>query len=221
VAGVRPDAPGVHNSHLDPRLVERIPLERFDLPFEASVRAALAAAEGTATTASRRRLAEILNERRSRIEAMLARASDLARGLRIRSFEPVLCHADIHLANILVSDDGAVHLMDWDGPIRAPQERDLLFVIGSRVAGTVAPADEDAFFEGYGRVDVDPEALIYYRYERVLSDIGESGRSVFEQSDLSELDRAREVDLAEDQFAPGSVLETAELVSLPWTRVGI
>ena len=209
----------VHDSHLDPRIVERIPVERFDLPFEVSVRAALAAAEaGTSTTPSRRRLAEILNERRPRIEAMLARASDLGRGLSVRRSERVLCHADIHLANILVNHDGAVHLVDWDGPIRAPRERDLLFVIGSRVAGTVAPADEDAFFEGYGRVDIDPEALIYYRYERVLGDIGESGRRVFEQSDLSELDRAREVDLAEDQFAPGNVLETAEEVVLPWDR---
>ena len=209
----------VHDCPLDPRILERVPEERLDLPFEAGVRAALAAAEaGVATSPSQRRLVEILNERRPRIEAMLARASDLARGLRARPSERVLCHADIHLANILVSHDGAVHLIDWDGPIRAPRERDLLFVIGSRVAGRVAPADEDAFFEGYGRVDVDPEALIYYRYERVLGDIGESGRSVFEQPDLSELDRAREVDLAEDQFAPGNVLETAEEVVLPWDR---
>jgi spectinomycin phosphotransferase len=140
---------------------------------------------------------------------MLERAEDLGARLATRPFERVLCHADIHAANVLVADDGRIFLVDWDGPMLAPRERDLLFVIGSRIARDVEPREEAWFFEGYGEVPVDPEAIVYYRYERILEDIGVIARSVFD-GDASEESRAREVDLAESFFSPGGILETVE-----------
>jgi spectinomycin phosphotransferase len=160
------------------------------------------------------RFAAFWRERATRIHQMLARAEALGRRLQSRSFDHVLCHADIHAANILVHEDGRISLVDWDGPIIAPRERDLLFVVGSRIARTVEPREEEFFFAGYGPVDIDPEALAYYRYERIVQDLGEIGRSVLLDSSPSDKMRAEESRLARSFFAPGGDIDHAEAVTL-------
>ncbi len=87
-----------------------------------------------------------------------------------------------------------------------------MFVIGSRIARRVAPPEEARFFEGYGTVEVDPEAIVYYRYERILEDIGVDAASVFGDDSQTEETRQAQVDLLMSFFAPGGMLETAEQV---------
>lgn len=90
-------------------------------------------------------------------------------------------------------------------------ERDLLFVIGSRIAREVELHEEAWAFEGYRGVPVDPEALIYYRYERIVEDVGEISRSVFDDPGTSEASRLAEVRLLEALLAPDA-LEAVERV---------
>jgi len=207
----------VHDSGLEEQFKDRLRVETFALPSAALVRT-------LSTLIDERRfdspvaagLAAFWQANAERIRNLLACAEELGRSLQSKPFELVLCHSDIHHANILIGDDGRIWLVDWDGPIIAPRERDLLFVVGSRIARTVVPREEDLFFEGYGPFEIDPTALIYYRYERIVEDLGEFGRSVVLDPDLSERARQAEADLAMSFFVPGGDIDRAETV--PRTR---
>lgn len=207
----------IHDSGLAGQFRDQLPAETFAIPSAAVVREALAALddarfESPATAA----FAAFWQEKGGQIAAMLERAEELGRRLQDRPFELVLCHADIHAANILVGEDGAIHLIDWDGSQIAPRERDLLFVVGSRIARDVLPEEEAHFFAGYGPVAIDPEALIYYRYERIIEDIGDIGKHLFLESRLGEQAREEAAALVMSFFAPGGIIASAEVVTLPW-----
>ena len=204
----------VHASGLGGRLRGRLPVETFSLPPAATVRRLLTmVGETEFEGAAAARLAGFWRGRAGQILRMVDRAEALGEALRSRLFEFVLCHADIHAANVLVYDAGRIRLIDWDGPLVAPKERDLLFVVGSKIARTVEPKEEALFFEGYGRVEIDPDALVYYRYERIIEDLGEFGKSVFLDPSLGEQARSEAADLATSFFAPGVMVELAETVA--------
>ncbi len=207
----------VHDSGIGEGFRDRLLIEDFALPSAALVRQMQTVAEeGAFASPAAARFAAFWRENAARIGAMLSRAEALGQELQAKPFELVLCHADIHAANILVGDDGGITLIDWDGPMLAPRERDLLFVVGSTIARAVEPQEEAWFFEGYGRVEIDPTALVHYRYERIIEDIGEMGRSVFLDPDRGEAARMAEVELAMSFFAPGGDIDRAERVALPW-----
>jgi spectinomycin phosphotransferase len=206
----------IHSSGLAEEFRGRLPVETFALPSAAAVRSILDLAATTEfENASAARFAAFWRENAGRIRQLLARAEELGRQLQSRSFDHVLCHADIHAANILVGGDGQIHLIDWDGPLIAPRERDLLFVVGSVIARVVEPRGEELFFAGYGPADINPQALMYYRYERIAEDLGEIGRSVLLDPNPSDQLRADESRLARSFFAPGGDIDHAEEVILP------
>jgi spectinomycin phosphotransferase len=206
----------VHSSGLARDFCSCLPTETFALPAGALVRRILDLVDSTEfENVVAAQFAAFWREHAARIRQMLVRAEKLGRQLQSRSFDLVLCHTDIHAANILVGDDGRIHLIDWDRPLIAPRERDLLFVVGSIIARTVEHREEELFFDGYGPVAIDPEALIYYRYERIVEDLGEIGRSVLLDPRPSDQMRAEESRLARSFFAPGADIDHAEAVSLP------
>jgi spectinomycin phosphotransferase len=202
----------VHASGLQDRLRDLLPRESFALPSAALVRRLLAS-EPPPSNEAAMEFATVWREAAVRTRGMLARAEELGRLLQGRPFAHVLCHADIHAANILVGDDGRIYLIDWDGPLIAPIERDLLFVVGSRIARTVEPREETLFFAGYGAAEIDPTALIYYRYERIIEDIGEIANRLLLDATATESMRSQETELVMSFFAPGGDIDRAEDLS--------
>jgi len=94
---------------------------------------------------------------------------------KISSFNPKygLCHSDIHGGNVLINSNDTLYIVDWDEPMMAPKERDLMFIGGG--VGNVwnQPHEETLFYRGYGEVTVDKNILAYYRHERIVQDIAE------------------------------------------------
>jgi len=208
----------VHASGLEQRFQDQLRVEDFALPSAAKARRMLTMVENDSTFESPAAtlLAAFWRENAGRIRQTLARAEELGRALQDRSFALVLCHSDIHLTNVLVGADGRIWLIDWDSPLIAPRERDLLFVVGSTIGRPVLPHEEDWFFAGYGPTEIDPVALAYYRFERKIEDLGEIAESVFLDPDISEAVRAAETELVLRFFEPGGSIDRIE--SIPRRR---
>lgn len=203
----------VHASGLEARYRDLLRTEDFALPAAAVVRRLMAGLSDAAfASPAAMDFARFWLDNAARIHELLARVEALGSRLRAKLFAQVLCHGDIHGANILVAEDGRIWLVDWDGPLLAPRERDLLFVVGSRIGRWVTPREEDVFFAGYGPTEIDAEALAYYRYERRIEDFGENGERVFLDPHLSERARAEAAAGAIAFFAPGGDLDVAETI---------
>jgi spectinomycin phosphotransferase len=110
---------------------------------------------------------------------------------------------------VLVDADGQPWIVDWDEAILAPRERDLMFVVGGIARGLVRPGDTDRFFQGYGRVAVDPRLLAYYRAAWAVQDIAAYGEQVLMTPAAGAATRRAAVDGFTDLFAPGNIADLA------------
>jgi spectinomycin phosphotransferase len=91
---------------------------------------------------------------------------------RLTRAQPVICHADIHPGNLIADGDGPLHVVDWDAPILAPRERDLMFVHSQDFGDHPINAHRaELFRRGYGPLEPDQTRLSYYRSERHLDDV--------------------------------------------------
>lgn len=124
------------------------------------------------------------------IHSILNSLERLAEVLRERSGPYVICHADLHPANLIRNYADHVFVIDWDDVMLAPKERDFIFVKETSADGL---AGTSPFFQGYGQRQIDWIALTYYRYERVIQDVIEYAREVFFRHDLSEETKAHSV----------------------------
>jgi spectinomycin phosphotransferase len=152
-------------------------------------------------------VAELLLSQRGKVLALVESAELSAAVLVARNLPHVLCHADIHAWNLHITPEGSLYIVDWDTVLFAPKERDLMFV-GSGLAGWQRSEQAAAFYQGYGECAVDPDALAYYRCERVVEDVAVYCRELL-ASAAGGADRAEGLRQLAAQFEPGSVVDTA------------
>jgi len=170
----------VHATRLPPDLARRTPRETYSPRWRGMLKAALARSKHTAyDDPAAARLAALLKAERGEIAQIVDRAERLAVPLRRHPRRFVLCHTDIHAFNVILVPDDSLFIVDWDNPLLAPKEHDLMFMDGTSEEGMWCNPREDLFYQGYGQSDLDPVALAYYQVERVVVDIAVTCEMVF------------------------------------------
>lgn len=200
----------IHTAVLPPALARRIPQEIYSSRWREILRTILGhVADGAFADPVATELAAFLQVRRDRVLDLVDRAERLASVLTARSPEFVLCHSDIHAGNVLIAASGPLYIVDWDNPILAPKERDLMFVGGGQFCNNRAAQEEEIlFYRGYGQTPIDPSALAYYRYERIIQDIAVECEQIL-ATDEDGPDREQALHYLKSNFLPHNVLEIA------------
>jgi spectinomycin phosphotransferase len=163
----------IHTVAVPPMLLQQIQQESYTPRWREIVKRFLThVVDETLVDSVAIRVAALLQSKRTEILDLVQRAERLAQMLTVRSPNFVLCHSDIHAANMLIDTNNVLHIVDWDNPILAPKERDLMFVGGGLGGDGHTPQEEERlFYGGYGETPIDANALAYYRYERIVQDI--------------------------------------------------
>jgi spectinomycin phosphotransferase len=200
----------IHAAALPPDLAGRVRRDVFT-PAGADLVMRLEGQIATRTFADlhERELAAFWDTRRAEIRRLVERAEALGRRLRASTPPRVLCHADIHTWNVLIDAGDRLWIVDWDETLFAPRECDLMFVVGGLGGNLVGPREEAWFRAGYGRADIDPLALAYYRHARAVADIAAFGERVFLAPDAGEATKRDSVRGLKSLFAPGNIIALA------------
>lgn len=148
-------------------------------------------------------LAKYIQEHQALISKIVERAEKLREEVPKQS-PFVLCHSDIHGGNVLIDEKGKLYIVDWDDPIMAPKERDLMFIGGGVGNLWNKPHEEEFFFQGYGSVPINKTLLTYYRFERIVVDIAE-----FHQESMKFPNDERILAMFQAMFATNGVVDIA------------
>ena len=202
----------LHGAQVPPELQHGLPNVRLETAAVEKVGHWLAG-EGLAEAQDGlgRAFASVWDQQHARIAALHASALELHAALKDAPVDLHLCHTDLHAGNLLMGNDGGLHLIDWDGLSLAPRERDLMF-IGGAVGGRWGRENPLDFAAGYGSDLGDPRWIAWYRHWRILQDLIEF-QQVLLGSDGEERSpqlRRQLLHYLGEQFAPGNVFDAAE-----------
>jgi spectinomycin phosphotransferase len=161
---------------------------------------------------------ELLQARRAVILDLVERTEQLAAALKAQVPAFVVCHSDLHAGNLHITGDGTLYIVDWDNPILAPKERDLMYAGAGLCGAGRRPQEEEAlFYMGYGQTVVDTAALAYYRYERIIQDIAVYCEQLLLSGEGGE-DRVPSLHYLASNFLPDGTIEIARAAE---TRHGV
>ncbi len=154
------------------------------------------------------KLLKFMKENLALIHRLVDTAEQLSQKIKEHSPKFVLCHSDIHGGNVLIDNKNTLYIVDWDEPIMAPIERDLMFIGGGVANVWNNPHEEALFYQGYGKTEINPTILAYYRHERIVQDIAEYGQALLLSTVGGE---GREIMYQHfiDMFEPNGVVDIA------------
>jgi len=199
----------IHDAKVDPLTQSKIRKEYYSSQYREEVRALYDHIKLTSHNDHAANIfISLLLEHKEAIHQIVDRSEHLAKDAQVKSAPLVLCHSDIHAGNILINTQENLTIVDWDDPIMAPKEQDLMFIGGG--VGNVwnKPFEIELFYKGYGEIDINKMLLAYYRFERINKDIAEYGRELL-LTPQGGKERIKWCENFEAQFAPQGVVEIA------------
>jgi spectinomycin phosphotransferase len=201
----------IHNTELPPQIRKNIQHETYSPKWRQITRRFLEQiGHETFADPVAVELALFLKDKQDVIEDLLLRTERLALKLQADSPPCTVCHADAHAGNLLIEDgSNKLYIVDWDNPILAPRERDLMFIGGGQgFKGYAAEDEENLFYRGYGQTGTNLFALTYYRYERIIQDIAAYCQELL-LTDEGGSDRAQSLQYLKSNFLPGGTIDLA------------
>jgi spectinomycin phosphotransferase len=199
----------IHTTKIPPELKRLIPQETYSPHWREIIRSLQVQAENNFFHDSIvARLAKFIKSKRDEITHLVERAEQLSLELQSKPSEFVICHSDLHGRNILITKHDKLYIVDWDNPILALKERDLMFIGGGIDEIWKTEREEAVFYQGYGKTEINLSALAYYRYERIIQDVADYGEQVLlGEKDIAE--REQFYKYFTINFAPGNRLKIA------------
>lgn len=199
----------VHEIELPLPLQNRVRREEYSPQWRESVRALYAASQDEISGDEPAfKLFKFMQENATTIHRLVDGAEQLAEKIQNEHSKFVLCHSDIHAGNVLIDKNKKLYLVDWDAPIMAAKERDLMF-IGAGVGNVWNnPQEATFFYQGYGKTEINMTMLAYYRHERIVEDIALYGWNLLLTTDGGN-DRALMYQHFMAMFEPKGVVEMA------------
>jgi spectinomycin phosphotransferase len=208
----------IHSVQVPPELQRLVPRESFSSQWQArlqSLQAQIKVIDFHDSPAVK--LATFMELRQTEINHLIERTEELASELEFKPLEMVLCHTDIHGANMLITGNNELYIVDWDAPLLAPKERDLMFIGGGIDYIWKSKQDEALFYEGYGKTGIDFAVMAYYRYERVIEDLVAYGEQLL-LTDEGGADREQAYERFTGNFEPGETIEIADNTYKLWSE---
>ncbi len=200
----------IHSTRLPSTILQYIRRETYSAQWRERVKVFLERVEiDSWQEPIAQKTADLLSAKRSTISDLVLRSARLAQALQLQTPELVVCHTDLHAGNILIDHSGALFIVDWDSPLLAPKERDLMF-IGSGLMGNRRSLQEEEalFYPAYGETSINKIALAYYRYERIIEDIAVFCEQLL-LTDAGGADRESAFHYLASNFLPNKTIEIA------------
>jgi spectinomycin phosphotransferase len=200
----------IHTTTVPPEILGRIQIEAYPPQARMTVRRLLENIDDDSVNDPvATELITFLHLKLPEILDLVRRSEKLARMLQSRSRQLIICHSDLHAGNLLVDMVDNLYIVDWDNPILAPKERDLMFVGGGQFGAGRTPQQEEAlFYQGYGPTQIDPIAMAYYRYERIVQDIAAFCEQILMKNEGGD-DREQSLQYLKSNFLPNNTIEIA------------
>lgn len=200
----------IHSVQLPTELKKQIPQETFSPKWREQVKEFQRQVENeTFSDPNAAKLANFIKSKRNEIDRLIKRTENLALELQSQSYESVLCHTDVHGANILITDNDDFYIVDWDAPLLAPKERDLMFIGGGIDNIWKSKRDVSIIYEGYGKAEIDFPMMTFYRYERVIEDLAAYAEQLLLTNEGG-ADREQAYRWFTSNFEAGQTIEIAE-----------